>query len=644
MDNMSVTNFKDSIKASQSDTLAGIHAHDLDLFNVAIPIESDTQGFEDLFDSLRIDEPRPMVGKLSRYFRDLNDDHIHVLVKLSIPSPSRDSITEGEVKTLRSRFLEARPKEPPSNAGVASSFQKDQENSEKLIPCNRPYSAAATVPLTLLHPVFGQFKDDCETLMPTREDNMLTLVLQGAMSDFYANEADRNDAVLDALETVGIMLKQSKIDGSDFKTDGDAVVGLHRFAIAVFNNEVTSSGADPYLQAIIYYLESTRNCAEATPHSVLPCLLMLVFELPFITSSRPSRNVLFPHPTHFTALDGSKKVFDYVSQVDPDKLLFFGELLEGGDDICIKFTHSYSKEAHEFCAALNIAPRLRGFDKIPGGWYMVVMDRIDEEYYSYNNFRRSSNFNAEYTSPLHDAIWRGLKSFHDGGYVHGDVRGVNLMVAKSGEARFRLIDFDWAGEVDKALYPMNVNTEGLWRPADAYDNNPITIQHDEQMMEFIIGKASVANAQKVADIDKEACKERENLAGPKHNNKLCIRAVISVFGEVENEGETASVIYALHGASWVARCDIRVDTQTEEKPVALIYKATMTQSTGEDAKDDAARFLTVAKCVTALWQGADDPDPNVDALGRNGIFNWICTIPPHTKINLALQWEVLSAG
>ncbi|KAG5653092.1 hypothetical protein H0H81_002317 [Sphagnurus paluster] len=179
------------------------------------------------------------------------------------------------------------------------------------------------------------------------------------------------------------------------------------------------------------------------------------------------------------------------STVDPDKLVFFGELSAGGGEVCIKFTRSYSKEAHELCVMLDIAPRLRGFEKIPGGWYMVVMDRIDEGYYSYNNFRKSSKFHAAHTSPLHDAIWKGLKSFHDRGFVHGDVRDVNLMVARSGEARFRLIDFDWAGEVGKVLYPMNVNTEGLWRPPNAYDNNPITIEHDEQMMEYIVGKASV---------------------------------------------------------------------------------------------------------------------------------------------------------
>jgi serine/threonine protein kinase len=67
-----------------------------------------------------------------------------------------------------------------------------------------------------------------------------------------------------------------------------------------------------------------------------------------------------------------------------------------------------------------------------------------------------------------------LKALHDKGYLHGDIRTVNLVVAKNDEAKFRLIDFDWAGK------EMNVYTgSGLWYPADVYDRNPITTMHHE---------------------------------------------------------------------------------------------------------------------------------------------------------------------
>ncbi|KAG5640964.1 hypothetical protein DXG03_006525 [Asterophora parasitica] len=65
-------------------------------------------------------------------------------------------------------------------------------------------------------------------------------------------------------------------------------------------------------------------------------------------------------------------------------------------------------------------------------------------------------------------------------------------------------------------------------------------------------------------------------------------------------------------------------------------------ATGKEEGDPAARMMTVAKGVTAMWDGADEPEPEVEALGRSGKLNWVCTIPPQSKINLVLQWEVAS--
>ncbi|KAG5637324.1 hypothetical protein H0H81_004970 [Sphagnurus paluster] len=85
----------------------------------------------------------------------------------------------------------------------------------------------------------------------------------------------------------------------------------------------------------------------------------------------------------------------------------------------------------------------------------------------------------------------------------------------------------------------------------------------------------------------------------------------------------------------VEQVPVSEDTEIQ---VALVSPALMI---GKDLKSDAAtRLVTVAKGVTALWQGADDPEPDVGALGRNGAFNWVCTVPPQTKVNLVLQWEV----
>ncbi|TDL23087.1 hypothetical protein BD410DRAFT_814727 [Rickenella mellea] len=84
------------------------------------------------------------------------------------------------------------------------------------------------------------------------------------------------------------------------------------------------------------------------------------------------------------------------------------------------------------------------------------------------------------------------------------------------------------------------------------------------------------------DIDQEIISERTklNAVGRGWNNKLSLQAAIGVFAEHEGEVEIA-LIYAVSSANWSAGYDIRVNMQTKEQQVTLIYKAAISQSTGE---------------------------------------------------------------
>ncbi|KIM37386.1 hypothetical protein M413DRAFT_273699 [Hebeloma cylindrosporum] len=97
--------------------------------------------------------------------------------------------------------------------------------------------------------------------------------------------------------------------------------------------------------------------------------------------------------------------------------------------------------------------------------------------------------------------------------------------------------------------------------------------------------------EKVTELEKElneteeAIKdEKQRLAGPTGNEKLNLKATIGVFADSEGEIKIA-LIYAVNSATWSAGYDIRVDMQSKEKPVTLIYKGSITQSTGEDWED-----------------------------------------------------------
>jgi serine/threonine protein kinase len=186
----------------------------------------------------------------------------------------------------------------------------------------------------------------------------------------------------------------------------------------------------------------------------------------------------FPHPDHYISLSNTAThAFRYVSPLYNDKLIFHGKT--DGEDICIKFARQYSKDAHLKCSTLGFAPALRGYQFIPGGWIMVVMDSIDDSYQELDDMPQSvkATFDAE--------VREKLVSLHQAGYVHGDVRATNILAKKNGARGIMLIDFDWAGVIGDVRYPMNVNRDGIDRPDGAYDGELIAAEHDMNMVDNI---------------------------------------------------------------------------------------------------------------------------------------------------------------
>ncbi|KAF7318762.1 DH domain-containing protein [Mycena chlorophos] len=87
---------------------------------------------------------------------------------------------------------------------------------------------------------------------------------------------------------------------------------------------------------------------------------------------------------------------------------------------------------------------------------------------------------------------------------------------------------------------------------------------------------------RVLDADIES--ERKRIAVPHENDKLRVKAAIGVFAEQAGDIEIA-LIYAVPRATWKAFYDIRVDMNTKDDPIKLIYKAGVTQNTGESWDD-----------------------------------------------------------
>jgi hypothetical protein len=97
-------------------------------------------------------------------------------------------------------------------------------------------------------------------------------------------------------------------------------------------------------------------------------------------------------------------------------------------------------------------------------------------------------------------------------------------------------------------------------------------------------------------IDAEIAAERTQIAIPPEHNRLRNKAAIGVFAQTPGNVEialiygpcarlkprtVANIPSAVPHASWTAFYDIRVDMDTKESPVELIYKAAIKQNTGE---------------------------------------------------------------
>lgn len=124
-------------------------------------------------------------------------------------------------------------------------------------------------------------------------------------------------------------------------------------------------------------------------------------------------------------------------------------------DVVVKFTKRYSKKCHRACYALGISPELFACKRIAGGWYIVVMELLKD-----HNTLFSLALEKKLSPSAGKVIEDTVKIMHTSGFVHGDLRSPNIMVGPDGS--IKIIDFDWAGEWGKAVYPSFLNPKVCW--------------------------------------------------------------------------------------------------------------------------------------------------------------------------------------
>lgn len=199
------------------------------------------------------------------------------------------------------------------------------------------------------------------------------------------------------------------------------------------------------------------------------------------TQRLPSDEVycIYPHPEaciHYKS--GKKLPFTYEAVMNERSLLFIGKTAEN-KCICIKFVRRYGLDVHLWFARKQHAPELVAFENLDGGWFMVVMELLDESWIRLVDAK-------DPPADLKDMIYADVTELHQENMVHGDLRDTNIMVKTDGESSFMVLDYDWAGTQGKARYPAFTNkAPELGRPSDVEDGVFVTTQHDVLMLQHM---------------------------------------------------------------------------------------------------------------------------------------------------------------
>ena len=149
----------------------------------------------------------------------------------------------------------------------------------------------------LLHPIFGEFIDDCKNYEPTAADNKLVWTLSAAMSGFFKDESTQASTFWEILQGSGFEVFKTKIGGTQFKTDSDIQLLGFCHTITEVKNETGSGHAEPHAQGILYYIHSTKSSVAEMPGFRFPSILItLVGKLCFSSLAIPDVYNLFRCP------------------------------------------------------------------------------------------------------------------------------------------------------------------------------------------------------------------------------------------------------------------------------------------------------------------------------------------------------------
>jgi len=417
---------------------------------------------------------------------------------------------------------------------LARSFK--QSSHEPIFLNHRPLSSSG-IPTELLHPIFGEFLDLCQNAEPTVEDFCFVNVLSESMSKYYDKETERAQKFRDCFKDyfhINFPCIEfddgSRTDGTWFPNPNDNFIGM--------NAEVKKepgTGGNPHIQNIAYYKQYLLQNQDRAEKFRLPCFLIqvngpelsistaiygnkitvdpyhytlslacprsrfedfarifcalkkaIVLLQQYYDDPTPASQREFPYPNSVRMDDNKEIRFKYHSALGP--LVFVVDTLENSQNfpqkLVVKFTQQYPVPLHQHCAKLYIAPEIYGHMRLPGNWYMIVMEYLSD----FQTLAECTPNNL-----IMDTIKNATEQLHSAGYVHGDLRSTNILIHYLNTASLptvRFVDWDWAGEHGQVKYPISINP-AIIRHDSARALGPILKEHDQFMVSQLGFKANI---------------------------------------------------------------------------------------------------------------------------------------------------------
>ncbi|KAH9987923.1 hypothetical protein BJV74DRAFT_796390 [Russula compacta] len=530
----SVMYLRDMINEKVLSHFKDISSMDLELWKCSIPFD---EHYAKTLEDLDVDQPDSrlityMRGGLvlSHYFRDnVLKQNLRVIVHARTITDGRGKKRKREeddlpptVKLLKKQVGNA----PPLSLAYPSQF-RNIAGPGHAICRNRPFEYD-TIPLVLLHEAFGMFKDGCEAA-PSEKALACLGGLTTVACHWQEDEADRSSIVMpaaireckmehgDALDQVilvyGNFLIQALEDPLrfyNFNTRFPSVfgflwcrVGWHAcegrasHAHLRSDDELETKGKTEMRSHLVWmHSRSPLTISKGTTARSIEA------EANSNTSrSKSNTTPVFRKLAHYPFRDvlqrqrtGNRGVLRMMNDYDETKLIFSAP---SSTKTSLWRVHReihkcrYSEAAHDHLASRGWAAG-RALRKCVSHLWRLVRDHhgtdrtisvADWHDSQEGRARKRKDTIRGKVKRIVETPARGWASFM------GDIRHVNILVdgesLGSEDVKIHIIDFDWAGRVGEAKYPIEINRMTVWRPVGVNGGELITKQHDIDMVSYL---------------------------------------------------------------------------------------------------------------------------------------------------------------